>query len=69
MIARLGANGLETVEAGIEALLAYSEQRTRIRIRELGRGAASGEAVIDDDGVCLGLPLRVKVTISIDGRR
>jgi N-methylhydantoinase B len=49
--------------------LAYTEERTRIRIRQLGRGSASGEAVIDDDGVRLDLPLRVKVTITIDGSK
>ncbi len=64
LIARIGQG---TVDAGIEALLAYTEQRTRIRIGQLGNGSASGEAVIDDDGVRLDLPLRVKVAITVDG--
>jgi N-methylhydantoinase B len=67
LIARLGDEGFTTVDAGIDALLAYTEERTRIRIRELGPGSASGEAVIDDDGVRLDLPLKVQVTITIDG--
>jgi N-methylhydantoinase B len=47
--------------------LDYTEQRTRGRIEELGNGTAAGEAVIDDDGVRVDVPLTVRARITIDG--
>jgi len=66
LVARLGPDGPAVLRSGIDALLAYTEERTRIAIRQLGDGSASGEAVIDDDGVRLDLPLTVRVKLTID---
>ncbi len=67
VVARLGKEGPEMVEGCVEALLDQTEERTRIKIRELGTGTAQGEAVIDDDGVILDRPLWVRVTLTIRG--
>jgi len=67
LIDRLGPDGAGVLEAGIDALLAYSASRARAKIVEFGPGTSRGEAVIDDDGVRFGEPLRVRVTVSVDG--
>ncbi|MCI4370732.1 MAG: hydantoinase B/oxoprolinase family protein, partial [Thermoplasmata archaeon] len=67
LLARLGEGGLAILEEGIEALLSYTEERIRYQIRKLGDGTATGEAVIDDDGVRLELPLYVRVRVTIEG--
>ena len=54
-------------QAGVDALLSYTEERTRMRIRELGPCSATGEGVIDDDGVRTELPLHVRVRIAVEG--
>ncbi len=65
LIARLGPDGADILESGIESLLSLTDERTRRRIRQLGPGSATGEGFIDDDGVRLDMPLRVQVTITV----
>jgi N-methylhydantoinase B len=65
LIARLGPDGADILESGIESLLALTEERTRRRIRELGSGSSRGEGFIDDDGVRMDTPLRVQVTVTV----
>ena len=67
LIGRLGPDGPALFEAGVDALLASTEERTRLRIRELGPCSASGVGTIDDDGVRTELPLHVRVTITVEG--
>lgn len=65
LVERLGPEGSERLADGIDAVLAYTEQRVKVRIAELGPGSAEGKAMIDDDGVRTDTPLGVKVRITV----
>ncbi len=58
--------GTEVVEAGIEALLDYSEARTRAEIAKLPDGTYENEDWIDNDGIEDRM-IRLKVAITIKG--
>ena len=58
--------GLESVLAGIEALFAYSEARTRAEIGKLKDGTYENEDFLDHDGVEPKM-VRLKVAITIAG--
>ncbi len=58
--------GTEVVEAGIEALLDYSEARTRAEIANLPDGTYENEDWIDNDGIEDRM-IRLKVAITIKG--
>lgn len=58
--------GLETVLAGIEALFAYSEARTRATIAKLKDGTYENEDFLDHDGVESRM-VRLKVAVTIAG--
>jgi N-methylhydantoinase B len=58
--------GAPIVEAGITALLDYSEARTRAEVKKLPDGVYVNEDFLDNDGVGDGL-VRLKVTITIRG--
>lgn len=62
------ADGIEAVEAAIEALLAYTGRRLRARIAALPDGEYDGERWMDGDGVPGGEPivLRAKVVVTGD---
>lgn len=73
---RLGERRLAEVTAkhGAETLVAYcaaakrtSEQRVRAAVDAWDDGEASAERFVDDDGVNLGVPLRVAVTVRVAG--
>lgn len=50
-----------------DALIDYTERRTRAAISALPRGEYIGSATIDDDGVLVGAPLTVRVRLATDG--
>ena len=58
--------GLETVLAGIDALFAYSESRTRAEIAKLKDGTFENEDFLDHDGVEPRMVL-LKVSVTIAG--
>lgn len=68
MVNRFGSDGLEIAKAAIDRLIEYTEERVRLRIDELEQTAATGEGLIDDDGVRIDEPLRVRVRIEVRER-
>jgi len=66
LVARYGTNGFAEMS---EALLDYSEQLTRSCLAELPDGTVSFEDWIDDDGIDVGKPIRLFVTIDKRGDR
>lgn len=59
-------NGVDLVLRGIEALLDYGEERTRLEIDRLPDGVYEAVDYIDDDGIGHG-PFEVRVKVTIDG--
>ncbi len=56
--------GLQVVQAGIEKLLDYGEELTRLELQKLPRGVYEAVDWIDDDGIGHGpFEVRVKITI------
>jgi N-methylhydantoinase B len=63
----VGRHGLAHVRAGFDAVLAYSERRTRTVIRDLPDGTYRAATEIEGDGVTTDpIPIRCAVTISGD---
>jgi len=60
--------GLDTVTAGIEAWLDYTEQLTRQELARLPDGVYEAVDTIDDDGIGNG-PFDVRVKVTVDGDR
>lgn len=52
-----------------DALLAHSERRTRDAIGEMPDGTFEAEGFLDDDGLTLGVPVRIRARVTIDGER
>jgi len=61
-----GKYGGDTIEACMEALLAYSERRMRAKILEIPDGVYDFEDWIDDDGI-EDRPIRIKVSVTVQG--
>src|SRR5947208_12954342 len=61
--------GVRGVEAFMDELLDYSERLTRAALLELPDGEVSFEDWIDDDGVDVGKPIRLFVTLRKQGDR
>jgi len=59
--------GVRGVEALMEELLDYSERLTRAALLELPDGEVSFEDWIDDDGIDIGKPIRLFVTLKKKG--
>jgi N-methylhydantoinase B len=59
--------GPETYYATIEELLDHGERIARSGIERIPDGVYTYEDVLDDDGVVLGIPVPLKVTITVDG--
>ncbi|MCB0971531.1 MAG: hydantoinase B/oxoprolinase family protein [Acidimicrobiales bacterium] len=59
-----GAAGLS---AGIDAYLAYTEQRMRRAIEAIDDGVHRGSFTIDNDGVHAGASYRIEVALTVDG--
>src|SRR4030095_7440833 len=60
LVARYGADG---VTAMMQEVIDYAERLTRAAIRDLPDGSFSFEDFLDDDGIDLGRPIRLFVTL------
>jgi N-methylhydantoinase B len=63
----VAADGIEAVEAAIEALIAYTGRRLRARIAALPDGAYEGERWMDGDGVPGGEPIVLRARVVVQG--
>ncbi len=59
--------GCETVLAGMEELILYGERKMRNGIRQLKDGVYTFEDVMDDDGIDVGKPVPIVLTLCIEG--
>jgi N-methylhydantoinase B len=59
--------GTDKVESVMSALQDYSERRVRAALQAIPDGTYTGEDFIDDDGVDLDTPLRVRATVTKRG--
>ena len=62
----VGRYTLETVVAGADALVEYSERRMRAEIEALPDGEYRAETLVEDDGVS-DQPFKVAVTLTVNG--
>jgi N-methylhydantoinase B len=69
LIGRLGPDGDDLLRTGVQAMFAHTESRVRHRLAAIGPQTGTGEAVIDDDGVRLDTPLRVRVRLTVRSDR
>lgn len=58
---------VETFTAAVEELMSRAEQRTRARLEEIPDGTYSFVDFVDDDGVNDHEPIRIEVTVEVDG--
>jgi N-methylhydantoinase B len=65
LAALLERHGLETVTAYVDALIAYTEQRTRAEIARLPRGVFTADGYVDNDGFT-DEPVRLAARVVID---
>ena len=63
----VATDGIEAVEAAVEALLAYTGRRLRARIAALPDGEYSGERWMDSDGVPGGEPIVLRAWVVVKG--
>ncbi|MDB5638443.1 MAG: 5-oxoprolinase [Bradyrhizobium sp.] len=61
--------GVEKIEGLVETMLDHSERLARAEIAKLPDGEFSFEDYLDDDGVDMGQPIRLKVSITKRGDR
>jgi len=66
LVARHGADG---VKAYMDELIEYTDRLTRAALRALPDGTARFEDWIDDDGIDLGRPIPLTVTLTKNGER
>ena len=59
--------GRETVLMGMEELILYGERKMRHGIRQLKDGVYTFEDVMDDDGIDVGKPVPIVLTLHIEG--
>jgi N-methylhydantoinase B len=69
LIELAGHYGVEKVEHYMTELIDYSERMTRAAIRELPDGVYSFLDHIDDDGIDVGRPIPLRVTVTKSGDR
>ncbi len=67
MIALFREHGLKSATGYVSELLDYTERLTRAAIRDLPDGKFDFEDWLDDDGIDVGVPIRLKVTIHKEG--
>jgi N-methylhydantoinase B len=63
----VATDGLEAIEAAVEALLAYTARRLKARIAALPDGEYSGERWMDGDGVPGGDPIVLRAKVVVKG--
>ena len=61
--------GEETYYATIDELLDHGERVARAGIERIPDGVYTYEDVLDDDGVVLGIPVPLKVTVTVEGSK
>jgi N-methylhydantoinase B len=59
--------GTDTIESAIADLFSYTAERTSAEIAKLADGVYEAEGWLDNDGVVLTEPVRLHVTITIEG--
>ncbi|AQT80191.1 hypothetical protein B1R94_14365 [Mycolicibacterium litorale] len=59
--------GVDVLERTRDAIFAYSEQTTRQAIAAIPDGVYHAEGSLDDDGVDIGTPVVIEVTVTVDG--
>jgi len=67
VIEMLDKYGRAEFEGAIEAIYRQSEAVSREQIREIPDGVYTAESFMDDDGVDLGKPIPVRVTVTVKG--
>lgn len=58
--------GVEVLERTRDAIFAYSEQSTRQAIAALPNGVYTAVGSLDDDGIDVGVPVVIAVTVTVD---
>jgi N-methylhydantoinase B len=65
--ALIAEHGPALLAEGIDEHLDHTERLVRQEVAALADGAYAGSYVIDDDGIHTGIPLDVRVTVTVDG--
>ncbi len=65
----VGRYGLETVEAAVAIVWDQAERAVRAVVERIPDGTYTAESFLDNDGRNLDKPLRVKVTVKVEGSR
>ena len=66
MLATIEKYGVETFTLVLDGILKHGEEIARRRIRSIPNGVYKAESHIDDDGIDLGKPLKVSVTVTVE---
>jgi N-methylhydantoinase B len=67
LIAAIERLGLQTHQLVVDEALAQSEQATRDAVAQLRDGVYTAEGALGDNGVELGVPVPIRVAVTIDG--
>lgn len=59
--------GVEVFDAACEAIFDYSERETRAAISAIPDGTYTASACMDDDGIDVGVPVRISVAVTVAG--
>jgi N-methylhydantoinase B len=63
----IAKHGLDTYYATVDELLDHGERVARERLSRIPDGVYTYEGAADDDGVVLGVPVQMKVAVTIEG--
>lgn len=61
--------GAKTVKAAMKELLRQSEELSKLEVNRMREGRYEAETFLDDDNLHLGVPIRLKVLVTIKGGR
>ncbi len=59
--------GVEVFDAACQAIFQYSEDETRTAIRAIPDGTYVASGALDDDGIDEGVPVEIRVAVSVSG--
>jgi N-methylhydantoinase B len=59
--------GLQQIKDIIREMYDYSERMTRMAVEKIGDGVWSAEDIIDNNGIDLDKPVKIKVTVTVKG--